>query len=70
PTPPSSNHTGFGMGNNGVMTKQLDGGVLTTSGSQSQYEDFGASALEAPTASDKHSVSLDGVAISTKAVTA
>lgn len=58
------------MSNNGVMTKQLDGGVRTTSGSQSQYEDFGASALEAPTASDKNSVNLDGVAISTKAVTA
>ena len=58
------------MSNNGVMTKQLDGGVLTTSGSQSQYEDFGASALEAPTASDKNSVNLNGVAISTKAVTA
>ncbi len=70
PTPPSSNHTGFGMSNNGVMTKQLDGGVLTTSGSQSQYEDFGASALEAPTASDKNSVNLNGVAISTKEVTA
>ena len=62
-------NSGQGFGGEGkVMSKALDGGVLVAK--KRETGDLEYAKTEAPTASDKNSVVLDGVAINTKDVKA